>query len=57
MNEAERKELRGTSAADKLRQLSVLMESVRQLGWTRLLAEEETVVRDRWNRLRKAYGV
>lgn len=57
MNEAERKELRETSTASKLRQLAALMGSVGQLGWTRPLEEEETVVRDRWNRLREAYGV
>ena len=55
MNEAERKELGETSAADKLQQLAALMGSVRQLGWTRPLAEEETVVRDRWNRHEAAF--
>ncbi len=56
VNEAERKELRETSAVNKLRQRAALMGSVRQLGWTRLLEEEEAAVRDRWNRLREVYG-
>lgn len=56
VNEAEREELRNTSAELKLRQLAVLMASVKTFGWAEALADEEAEVRERWNRLRKAYG-
>ena len=55
VNRAERKELRVTSVSRKLRQLAALMASVDKLGWTKLLAHEESEVRIRWNRLRKTY--
>ena len=57
VNHAEREELRATPVEVKFRQLAALMASVEQLGWTQALAEEEAEVRERWNRLRKAYGV
>jgi hypothetical protein len=57
VNEAERRELRATSPEQKLRQLAALMLSVDALGWRAALAAEEAEVRDRWNRLRRAYGV
>ena len=56
VNAAEREELRTTSVADKLRQLSALMASVKELGWTETLAAEEPEVRDRWKRLRRSCG-
>lgn len=56
VNAAERRELRATPVADKLRQLAALMASAEKLGWNEALAAEETAVRDRWNRLRKAPG-
>ena len=55
VNRAERKELRATSVSRKLRQLAALMASVDKLGWTESLAQEESEVRLRWNRLRQAY--
>lgn len=56
-NSAEKEELRTTSAAKKLRQLAALTSSTASLGWTEALASEEAEVRNRWNRLRRAYGV
>ena len=56
-NEAEREELRRTSVEIKLQQLNSLFAMARQMGWTEALAAEENEVRERWNRLRKAYGV
>ena len=52
VNAAEQAELRATPLEDKLRQLAALMASVQSLGWTAVLAKEETEVRVRWNRLR-----
>ena len=52
VNAAEQAELRATPLDDKLRQLAALMASVQSLGWTDVLAKEETEVRVRWNRLR-----
>lgn len=56
VNRAEREELRNTSVSDKLHQLAALMASIDQFGWREALEEEEIEVRDRWNRLRKAYS-
>lgn len=53
VNAAEREELRTTPIARKFQQLAALMASVSQFGWADKLAEEETEVRDRWNRLRR----
>lgn len=55
VNRAEREELRKMSPIDKLRQLAALMASVDSMGWHEALAEEESEVRERWIRLRKAY--
>ncbi len=57
VNAAEREELRATPLVTKLRQLAALMASVDRLGWAQALAEEEDEVRERWRKLRKAYGV
>jgi hypothetical protein len=57
VNTREIKDLRHTPLEVKLRQLAALMASVNQLGWTEALREGEAEVRDRWQRLRKAYGV
>ena len=54
VNRAERKELRTTTMSQKYRQLAALVASVSKLGWTESLAQEESEVRIRWNRLRKA---
>ncbi|OGI51135.1 MAG: hypothetical protein A3E57_01440 [Candidatus Muproteobacteria bacterium RIFCSPHIGHO2_12_FULL_60_33] len=54
VNEAERKELRATTMRRKFRQLAALMASVNKFGWVEPLAQEESGVRMRWNRLRKA---
>jgi hypothetical protein len=56
VNELEKKELRQASVELKFRQLAALMASARQFGWEEALREGEAEVRDRWMRLRKAYG-
>ncbi|MGO9469944.1 MAG: hypothetical protein ACLQIB_47710 [Isosphaeraceae bacterium] len=57
VNACEERELRQTSSVQKLRQLAALMASADELGWTRALAAEEEEVRQRWRKLRKAYGL
>lgn len=57
VNEMERQELRATPPAVKFRQMAELMALGKQLGWDKALAEGDDEVRERWNRLRKAYGV
>ena len=57
VNAAERLELCNTSPANKLRQLAALMASVKAFGWTKALSEEEEMVRERWNTLRRKYHV
>ena len=56
VNAAEREELINTPVMHKLLQLAALMASVKPMGWTEALATEESEVRDRWSRLRKALG-
>ena len=56
INAAERDELRTTSIAHKFQQLVALMASARALGWTGAPPSEEAQVRNRWKRLRQAYG-
>ncbi|HZU38373.1 MAG TPA: hypothetical protein VFA18_20780 [Gemmataceae bacterium] len=53
----ERDELRRTPAEIKLRQLAALMASVDTFGWREALSGEEDIVRQRWQRLRRCYGV
>ncbi len=55
VNDAERMELRATTMRRKFRQLAALMASVDKFGWMESVVEEESEVRARWNRLRKAY--
>ena len=57
VNTAEIEELRRTSVAKKLQQLSSLMLSVKELDWQEPLSEGVAEVRERWNRLRMAYHV
>jgi len=47
-------ELRATSMETKLRRLAMLMESAREMGWSRSLDEEDDAVRARWMALRRA---
>ena len=47
-------ELRATSMETKLRQLANLMQSAREMGWSRSLDEEDDAVRARWMELRRA---
>ena len=53
VNAAERKEMRTTPTALKLRQLSTLMDAATSLGWVEDLAAGEAEVRQRWNQLRR----
>jgi hypothetical protein len=57
VNRMEVEELRATTPARKFRQLGTLMALAKKMGWMEALAEGEAVVRDRWNRLRRAYGL
>ncbi len=57
VNQAEIEELRQTPAHVKLRQLAALMASVDQMGWSEALEAENAAARERWKRLRQAYGV
>jgi hypothetical protein len=57
VNQAEIEELRRTSPETKLRQLAALMASVDQMGWRESLDAEAALVRERWNQLRRAYGI
>ena len=55
VNAAELRELRSTPIRHKFRQLAALMTSAKEIGYIRTLPSEEKEVRERWNRLRKAY--
>lgn len=54
VNEAEIAEWRRTPKSVSSLQLAVLMASAERMGWMEAL--EESLVRERWNRLRRAYG-
>ena len=56
VNAFEEKELRALSAAKKLEQLEMLMALAKELGWDEALEREANKVRNRWNKLRKAYS-
>ena len=56
VNEAEKRELRATPVDVRMRQLGTLMHWALELGWAKDLASEEEAVRERWAKLRKAYG-
>ncbi len=47
-------ELRATSMDTKLHQLATLMQSAREMGWSRSLDEEDDMVRAKWMVLRRA---
>jgi len=53
VNLAEKRELRTTPFEQKAKQLAALMESAEGMGWKETLASEESMVRERWNALRK----
>lgn len=55
VNEREREELRNTPVEEKLRQLGSLHALATGLGWHDTLAEGQEEVRQRWQRIRKAY--
>jgi hypothetical protein len=55
VNALEEQELRSASMKTKLEQLNALFSSVTQLGWQNALQAEEHEVRERWQKLRKAY--
>ena len=57
VNAVQREELRAMSPAQKMRQLTALMASARQLGWTESRDKKVHEVRARWNRLRRIYDV
>ena len=53
VREVELEELRNTSISEKLRQTEVLMQAAREWGLPLRDADEETKVREIWNRLRE----
>ncbi len=55
VNAFEEEELRALSVDEKLAQLAMLMRLARELDWTETLEREASKVRNRWNKLRKAY--
>jgi hypothetical protein len=55
-NEREIQELRSTPLDVKLQQFNTLLAWAHQMGWTADLREGEAEVRERWIRLRNAYG-
>lgn len=55
VNDFEKKELRALPANEKLGQLAMLMTLAEELNWTEALEKETGKVRNRWNKLRKAY--
>lgn len=55
--ELERAELQRMSAEQKFQLLGLLMASAQLFGWRDRLREGEQEVRDRWKRLKDAYGV
>ena len=57
MNRLDLQELAATPPERRLQQAAALMRSARVLGWSRRLEAEDRIVRKRWARLRKAYGV
>ena len=57
MNSLKIQDLAATPPEQRLRQAAALMRSARVLGWNRQLEAEDQIVRRRWARLRKAYGV
>ena len=56
VNEIELAELRSTSIEVKLEQTNALMIVANHMGWTQALADEDAEVRERWLRLKRAYG-
>lgn len=57
VNEFVAEEIRRTPPEVKLRQLSVLYEAGRTLGWTEKLKTGEEEVRERWRELKEKLGV
>jgi hypothetical protein len=53
----ELEELRATPPAEKFRQLAGLVAFGRTLGWILPDRSDDQEVRDRWQQLRRAYGV
>jgi len=57
VNAFQQQEARATTLIDRLGQLNALMVSARSLGWAEALGTREDAVRERWNLLRRCYGV
>lgn len=55
VNNVEKDMLRITSADEKLEHLAMLMSFAKELGWNTSFRAEVSKVRERWNKLRKAY--
>jgi hypothetical protein len=57
VNAFQQREADATPLIERLGQLNALMISVQSLGWAEALGTGEDVVRERWNLLRRRYGV
>ncbi|HEX9688887.1 MAG TPA: hypothetical protein VGB47_07445 [Thermoanaerobaculia bacterium] len=57
VNAFQRREARATTPVERLGQLNALIISDQSLGWAEALGTGEDVVRERWNLLRRRYGV
>lgn len=55
VNAREVEEMRATSIDVKWQQFNTLLRWAYEFGWTEALAEGEAEVRERWNRIRKAF--
>lgn len=57
VHEVELEELRRMTPDEKLRDLAMLMQVVRDCGWEETLAADKAVARERWLKLYKAHGI
>jgi hypothetical protein len=55
VNEADRAELQRLTPDDRIRQLAILMASVRSMGWAEKLEAESAASCENWQRLRRLY--
>ena len=55
VNAIEREEWRRMPLSRKLQELTILTAWARHFGWSKSPADRETEVRERWNRLLRAY--
>jgi hypothetical protein len=56
VNARQEEELRTTSIEVKWQQFNTLLRWAHEFGWTEALGEGDAEVRERWVRIRKAFG-